>query len=185
MKKTSIVLGLTLWVAGCGQSQPQQNDNFRTLPAHRNDATPPSPPEPHPQPAAGTNEAAPLSEPQGPIDPKSTEAAGQVVQSFGALIEQNRWRDANALWGDPAAAAKFHASLADAADLHLEIGNPGDPEGAAGSIYVTVPAIFYGDLKNGQEFRRSADVTLRRVNDVPGSTDAQRRWHIERIAWAS
>ena len=24
---------------------------------------------------------------------------------------------------------------------------------------------------------------LRRVNDVPGSTEAQRRWHIERIEW--
>ena len=50
---------------------------------------------------------------------------------------------------------------------------------------MTIPAIFYGDLKNGAEFRRSADVILRRVNDVPGSTDAQRRWHIERIDWPS
>jgi hypothetical protein len=24
---------------------------------------------------------------------------------------------------------------------------------------------------------------LRRVNDVPGSTGEQRRWHIERIDW--
>lgn len=131
------------------------------------------------------NANAPLSEPNGQIDPKSAEAAGQVVQSFGALIEQNRWSEANALWADPASAAKFHGSLSDVADLHLEIGNPGDPEGAAGSIYVTVPAIFYGDLKTGQQFRRSADVILRRVNDVPGSTEAQRRWHIERIEWAS
>ena len=30
-------------------------------------------------------------EPQGPIDPKSAEAAGQVVQKYGALIEQGRW----------------------------------------------------------------------------------------------
>jgi hypothetical protein len=27
-------------------------------------------------------------------------------------------------------------------------------------------------------------VVLRRVNDVPGSTEAQRRWHIERIDWS-
>jgi hypothetical protein len=52
--------------------------------------------------------------------------------------------------------------------------------GAAGSIYVTVPVVFYGD-----KFRRAADVILRRVNDVPGSTEAQRRWHIERIDWKS
>ena len=126
----------------------------------------------------------PLSEPDGPIAPKSAEAAGQVVQSYGALIEQARWAKANALWGNSAEAARFKTDLAQLADVHLEIGNLGDPEGAAGSIYVTMPVIFYGDSKDGQPFRRSADVTLRRVNDVPGSTEAQRRWHIERIDWA-
>ena len=65
--------------------------------------------------------------------------------------------------------------------MHLEIGKPGDSEGAAGSIYIAVPALFYGKLKTGADFRRSAGVTLRRVNDVPGSSEQQRRWHIERI----
>jgi hypothetical protein len=44
-----------------------------------------------------------------------------------------------------------------------------------------VPAIFYGKTKAAAAFRRAADVILRRVNDVPGSTEAQRRWHVERI----
>ena len=48
----------------------------------------------------------------------------------------------------------------------------------AGSIYTTVQVIFYGDT-----YRRAANVILRRVNDVPGSTAVQRRWHIERIEW--
>lgn len=126
-----------------------------------------------------------FNEPAGLIDPKSLEAAGEVVQTYGALIEQGRWSKANALWDNPGEAAKFKISLAPIADAHLEVGNLGEPEGAAGSIYVTMPVIFYGDLQNGQPFRRSADVTLRRVNDVPGSTEAQRRWHIERIDWAS
>jgi hypothetical protein len=65
----------------------------------------------------------------------------------------------------------------------MEIGKPGDSEGAAGSIYITDPVVFYGKRKSGVEFRRGADVILRRVNDVPGSTEAQRRWHIERIEW--
>lgn len=134
--------------------------------------------------AAPSDDKTPLSEPNGPIDPKSAEAAGQVVQSYGALIEQQRWAEANALWGNPQLATKFKADLAQLADVHLEIGNLGDPEGAAGSVYLTMPVIFYGDSKDGQPFRRSADVTLRRVNDVPGSTEAQRRWHIERIDWA-
>ena len=48
---------------------------------------------------------------------------------------------------------------------------------------MTVPVIFYGKDAQGKDFRRAAEVILRRVNDVPGSTEAQRRWHIERIDW--
>ena len=39
---------------------------------------------------------------------------------------------------------------------------------------------FYGK-QGGKDFRGAADIILRRVNDVPGSTEEQRRWHIERI----
>lgn len=134
--------------------------------------------------AAMPDDRTPLSESGGPIDPESVEAAGQVVQSYGALIEQARWREASALWDNPGQAAKFEGELTRLADVHLEIGNLGEPEGAAGSVYVTMPVIFYGDSKDGQPFRRSADVILRRVNDVPGSTEVQRHWHIDRIDWA-
>jgi hypothetical protein len=123
----------------------------------------------------------PIEDPNGAIDPTSAEAAGQVVQSFGALIEQKRWAEAESLWGDAATASKFTADLKRNRESHLEIGRPGDPEGAAGSIYVTMPIIFYGKTSVGAGFRRGADVILRRVNDVPGSSEAQRRWHIERI----
>jgi len=41
--------------------------------------------------------------------------------------------------------------------------------------------VFYGQSKAGKDLRLPAEVTLRRVNDVDGSTEAQRRWHIERI----
>jgi hypothetical protein len=122
-----------------------------------------------------------LPEPKGPIDPKSVEAAGQVVQHYGALIEQKRWAESRTLWGNADAAKEFERNWRDYSDVHLEIGNPGDMGGAAGSSYVTIPAIFYGDLKSGQPSRLEADVILRRVNEVPGSTEAQRRWHIERI----
>ena len=135
------------------------------------------------QNAETTDDRTPLAEPKGAIDPKSVEAAGQIVQSYGALIEQRRWAEARMLWGDAATAAKFEGELAKLGEVHLEIGNLGESEGAAGSIYVTMPVIFYGDQKDGQPFRRMADVVLRRVNDVPGSTEAQRRWHIQQIAW--
>jgi len=118
----------------------------------------------------------PLAEPKGPIDPKSVEAAGQVVQLYGGLIEQNRFADAAQLWGDSKAAAGFARTLRP--DTHLEIGNLGETEGAAGSVYTAVPVVFYGD-----GYRRAAEIVLRRINDVPGSTAAQRRWQIERLDW--
>src|SRR5437762_1654387 len=63
-------------------------------------------------------------------------------------------------------------------EVHVEIGKLGETEGAAGSIYTTVPVVFFGD-----PYSKPANVILRRVNDVPGSSEAERRWHIERIEW--
>jgi hypothetical protein len=125
----------------------------------------------------------PLEEPKGPIDPKSAEGAGQVVQHYGALIEQGRWTESWKLWSNLDAAKEFDRNWRTDSEVHMEIGKPGDAEGAAGSIYITDPVIFYGKAKTGGSFRRAATVTLRRVNDVPGSSEAQRRWHIERIEW--
>jgi hypothetical protein len=123
----------------------------------------------------------PLAEPEGPIDPKSPEAAGQVVQHYGALIEQHRSEEAEKLWSDSVGASRMTGQLAPYPEIHLQIGTLGEPEGAAGSIYLTVPVEFYGKDQSGGPLRFAADVILRRVNDVPGSTEAQRRWHIERI----
>jgi hypothetical protein len=183
-------VGYSLWmlfaVASCGpKQQPQQpvdNSSAPVLPeasappAVENNATAEAPAN-----AAATQ--ATLPEPNGPIDPKSVEAAGQVVQHYGALIEQGRWRQSWALWSNPDAARQFDRNWQADREVHLEIGKPESAEGAAGSIYVAMPVTFYGEDKKGADFRRPADVILRRVNDVPGSTEAQRRWHIERIEW--
>ena len=146
-------------------------------------ATPLAPPAPG-TPGGLTDDRTPLEEPKGPIDTKSAEAAGQVVQSYGALIEQKRFSEAARLWGDGAAAAAFADPFKSASEFHLQVGKPGDTEGAAGSIYVTVPVVLYGRLKAGSAFSRSGTATLRRVNDVDGSTEAQRRWHITQIELA-
>jgi hypothetical protein len=178
MKSKTLALALLL-LGGCGRQDSGQNAP-KAPEAPAAPATPEAPeaPEAPIAPVAPTAPSTPkvLSEPKGPIDPKSVEAAGQVVQSYGALVEQSRFTEAARLWRDPAAAAAFAKALRPA--THMEIGELGDTEGAAGSIYTSVPVTFY---RTG--FRRPAEVVLRRVNDVPGSTAAQRRWHIERIDW--
>jgi hypothetical protein len=134
-------------------------------------------------PGTGPDARTPLAPAKRTIDPKSPEAARGLVRRFGALIEEGNWSEAQKLWGNADAAADLTSRLKRFRDVHLESGKSAEPEGAAGSIYVTVPVTFYETDFKSHSFRRSADVVLRRVNDVPGSTEAQRRWHIERIDW--
>jgi hypothetical protein len=174
-------IGATILVfSACNKELPQH-------PASNADqqvnAVPAETPAPIPPPVTGPDAKTPLAEPKGAIDPKSVEAAGQVVQHYGALIEKHETSKAQVLWGDSDRASDFAVQLRRYPEVHLEIGAPGDMEGAAGSSYVGVPVTFYGKDENRSIFRRPAEVILRRVNDVAGSTAAQRRWRIERIDW--
>lgn len=155
-------------------------------------ASPPAPAAPNDSGAPGTPGGLPdertlLPEPKGPIDPNSAEAAGQVLQTYGALLEERKFGQAWVMWSGGGEASgmtrdQFAAAFSKYRDIRAEVGKPGDTEGAAGSIYVEVPFRLHGTLKAGGRFNLVGPVTLRRVNDVDGSTAAQRRWHIASIA---
>jgi hypothetical protein len=122
---------------------------------------------------------------EGPIDPKSAQGAGQVLQSYAALLEQGRFAEARRLWSDGGAASGlsdkgFAQAYSKFAEIHGEVGAPGQMEGAAGSAYIDIPFRLYGKLKSGGMYNSVGTVTLRRVNDVPGSTGEQRRWRLLR-----
>ena len=136
------------------------------------------------EPEALNNDRTPVSE--APFTEKSAQGAANVVQTYYALLEAGRYGDAWRLWsgGGEASgrtAAEFAGDFRRYREYHAQIGAPGSLEGAAGSIYVDVPVQVYGRLSSGERFERRGTVTLRRVNDVPGSTLEQRRWHISRI----
>jgi hypothetical protein len=136
-------------------------------------------------PAGLADDRTPVSE--RPFSATSAQGAANVVQTYYALLEARRYADARRLWGGAGEASgksadAFAAGFARYAEYHAEIGAPGGIEGAAGSLYVDVPVGLYGRRKAGGAYREAATVTLRRVNDVPGSTAAQRRWHIVKIA---
>lgn len=146
--------------------------------------------EPLDPPAPGTPgglpvDPAPISE--GAITPDSAQGAAQVVQGYYGLLEDKRFVDAQDLWNPTGAIgsqddAHFAARFRGFGEIHANIGAPSEPEGAAGSLYVTVPVQVYGRLAaNGRPWHVLRQVTLRRVNDVPGSSAEQRRWHIEAI----
>ncbi len=146
--------------------------------------------EPLNPPAPGTpgglpDDRTPVAE--GSIDPDGPQGAAQVVQGYYALLEAKKFTDAQDLWnqnGDIGSQddAHFAARFRGFSEIHANIGAPGEMEGAAGSSYVTVPVQVYGRIAtNGKPWYALRQVTLRRVNDVDGSTAEQRRWHIESI----
>ena len=138
-----------------------------------------------PLPGTGPDARTPFAPVRATIDPKSTEAAEQLVQSFAKLLSGRRFDEAYMLLGPNAPPRKaFDEDFAGMSHLRVAAERPGEQEGAAGSIYLSVPLTITG-MADGKRVNRSATAIARRVNDVPGSTEAQRRWHIERIDWGT
>ncbi|PAP77301.1 hypothetical protein [Rubrivirga marina] len=61
------------------------------------------------------------------------------------------------------------------------VDEPSRPEGAAGSVYVTVPATLVVRTEEGATETVRLAYTLRRVNDIPGAEPWSLRWHIDRV----
>lgn len=126
-----------------------------------------SEPSPQPAPEAQTHSPdapapatqTPAPEPEAEVSPTSPEAA---------VIAARRYFDDQAV-------DERYSSYA------VELGEPGRMEGAAGSIYIEIPARVTATLDSGETQRLGGTVVLRRVNGVPGSTAEQRRWHVENV----
>lgn len=104
-----------------------------------------------------------------------------VTRSYFALIGAHRYAAARRVSGAEVPLARFIAAFRPYRTYHASVGRAGDGEGAAGSTYVEVPVRIYGRLRGGRPFSGRGSVTIRRVNDIPGATAAERRWHIYRI----
>lgn len=129
--------------------------------------------------------AAEKQQPTNAVDPKSPQAAVAVVRTFAQAIEGHRLNDAFAMLSGNQDKAGFVNRFADLKTINATVGSAQDTEGAAGSIYTTVPLTLTGKKNSGEAYSMGGDAVLRRVNDVPGSTEAQRRWHIERLEWTT
>jgi hypothetical protein len=181
-----VPFALLLLLAACGQASDRGAEGPAPArpPAAAPNLPPVSPPEPG-TPGGLPDDRTPISE--APFKPQSVQGAADVVQTYYALIGEQKYEQAWALWsydgkasGQPDAAT-FAKSFERYAQYNAQVGAPGEPEGAAGSSYVSVPVVIYGRLKSGAEVHEKGRVDLRRVNDVDGATAEQRRWHISRI----
>ncbi len=115
--------------------------------------------------------------------PKSMAAAVAVVRRYysalGARDYDTAWRQ----WGEDGppsqTPARFSAGFAHTRSTRVTIGRLEPGDGAAGSIYQTVPVTVDATLDDGTRQRFRGSYILRRVNGVDGATPAQLRWHID------
>lgn len=155
--------------AACSDSAPEAPPP-ENIAEPTNEVTPPAP-DPEPAPA------------REPSTDEGSEDPAEVLRDYYARIEAGDYAGAWALRipsrSDGAEGLDtFAASFDRYAVYRATVGAPGRIEGAAGSLYVDVPVQIYGRMKDGTQFSSAGTVTLRRSNDVPGSTEAQRRWRI-------
>lgn len=115
-------------------------------------------------------------------DPRSAEAARAAVERYYALIEARDYPAAYALWGENGppgqTPAQFAAGYARTATVRATVAPPGRVESGMGQSWVTVPVQVEARLTDGTRQRFTGRYVVSRVNDVPGSTPAQRRWHL-------
>lgn len=113
---------------------------------------------------------------------RGEKGARNVLLSWARAIELREFDQAWNLFGaagkerwSRAAFARVFAGLEE-----ITVAVPGGAmEGAAGSSYYTSQAAITALDADGRPIRIEGPVVLRRVNDVPGATPEQLRWHIE------
>ena len=188
MTKSLTIIAALLATAAC---QPQAPPNEAI--AQGNKAVAPDLPENrNPTPKVDAVPVAPL--PSQPMPPKADSppplpailesdktpaAAKKVVEAYFAALSERRYADAYRMFpGSGMSASAFAASYAKYRTFKATVGVPGDTEGGAGSIYIEIPVVVTGTLRDGGPFRMEGPIALRRVNDVDGASPAQLRWHI-------
>ncbi len=180
-----VVLVAALALSACAQQEeatPESQKTSAPLPSRE------PPPGPSPASSPGTVTRPPASitrnvPAQAAADPRSAEGAADLARRYFALLGARNFVEAHKLWGPGSdlADGTFAAQFEGYRELRGEVGSPSAVEGAAGSLFVTVPARVHGVAARGERFEETQVVTLRRVNDVPGSTPEQRRWHIAKV----
>ncbi|MEL7782406.1 hypothetical protein AAG607_05130 [Citromicrobium bathyomarinum] len=111
---------------------------------------------------------------------RGEKGARNVLQSFVRALELKEFDQAYGLMRGQARDSTSGADLTEQfADFGtISVSAPGGQlEGAAGTTYYSAPITITGS--NGQEL--TGEIVLSRVNDVPGASADQLRWHIRQF----
>jgi hypothetical protein len=123
------------------------------------------------------------SAPQSQARAAENAAATDVLRGYYAALEARDFKAAYAAWSDHGKASKqsfaaFQAGFASTRTTRVTVDQPGEIEGAAGSLYISIPVTVHAERVDGTSQTFSGSYVLRRVNDVEGSSADDRRWHI-------
>ena len=165
---------LALMAAGCGESQEPE---FETLEAEPSEpqVVPLSIELNDPEPAA--REAFTMILP-GPDqkDPKS------LLSYWIGAVEAGDVDAARRAWRKEVRTGGTAPRWANLSNITVTSGD-GRMEGAAGSLYYTVPVTLDGRSIDDVDVELAGTMTLRRANDVPGANADELSWRIESIDW--
>lgn len=102
----------------------------------------------------------------------------RLLRFYTNAVRVGDWTSAAKAWSLDAQMTpqKLEAEFGGAAGPKVAVGR-GDAGAAAGSLYYEAPVTI--DFQDGRESRRGT-IVLRRANDVPGASDLQLVWRIER-----
>lgn len=177
--RSLIVIIAAIFLAGCGTTSEPANAGGVSAPVDstRPAASPAASASPASQPATAAS-LEPL-----PPDPQGLQAAIDVIEQYFHALDARDHRTAYELWSGKGEASKqtfeeFRDGFAKTASVEVDTsGEPGDPEGAAGSQYVAIPVRIKAKTTDGREQNFWGEYVLRR-SMVYGATADQRAWRI-------
>jgi len=104
---------------------------------------------------------------------EQVEDPARVLRFLASALYDGRWDDAARAWGEGEDAQKLRARFGGDDPVMLIVGE-GTSEGAAGSIYYSAPYV----INRAGQPQENGTIVLRRVNDVPGASQASLHWHV-------
>jgi hypothetical protein len=111
----------------------------------------------------------------------TSEDAVQLIRNYYRWINQKKYQGAFGIWekredGNAAngqSFEKFESGFSDTATVSVEIGEPGEIEGAAGSNYIEIPVVISAMTISGQAQKFAGTYTMRSSNVAD-----DRSWYI-------
>ncbi len=139
--------------------------------------------------ACSGEEAQPAAKPEAKVSaispppltvpaPSASRNPAEVLLAWAGAMSLKQWDAAYLYWESKGAGTgmnvdQFKTHWGRLVNPEFEV-HPGVNEGAAGSLYYTAPVVLIDGAR-----RIEGEVVLRRVNDVPGASAEDLRWHVE------